>query len=282
MAREPKVLERTTDVSTDRRRFLLAAGSAAASAALAGCNALAGDVDERTGAGSAPTASSELLAEGGWEQAETSENRLLDRSYLGGQVQVTADAETVTYEKAALRQSVAERTLGQLDTTLGVFSVTNLDIEPNPADLPLGLGVKQLLSEVRETAGAEFEAQLRGAGITDVRRTGETDVTVADGRNTALVEYAGKYGYEEMRIPLPAADQYATVEGGSIEMAGALAAWRDGRYIVVAGGAHPAENFAQTVEADLSDAISVDVAIDLGLTPATYAEELRNLIASVR
>ncbi len=49
----------------------------------------------------------------------------------------------------------------------------------------------------------------------------------------------------------------------------------------MAGGAYPAENFARVTEADLSDAISVTIDVDLGLTPDAYREELFELVRNV-
>lgn len=257
---------------------MLAAGGAAGTAALAGCTG-SGSKDG-SGSGAPPAPDEDLLGAGGWAERSTDSRRLMEREFLGGAVTVTADAETTQYEDAALRRELRERTLGGLDTSLALFSTTRIALDPNPADLPLGVGTKEILAEIRTRARDQFEATLADAGLSNVRETGERDLALASGATTTLTEFVADYEYGAMRVPLPG-ERAARIEGGTIAVAGLLAVWRDGRHVVVGGGAYPASNVVESVRTELSDAITVDVDVDLGLTPETYGEELRGLIASV-
>ena len=260
------------------RRLVLAAGGAAGTASLAGCTASGSE--NGSGSGAPPAPDEDLLGRGGWAEQSTDDRRLLEREFLGGRVTVTADAETTRYEDAALRRTLRERTLGGLDSSLALFSVARITLDPNPADLPLGVGTKEVLAEVRTRAREQFEATLADAGLSNVRETGERDLSLASGGTTTLTEFAADYEYEAMRVPLPGGKD-ARIDGGTIEVAGLLAVWRDGRHVVVGGGAHPASNVVESVRTELSDAITVDVDVDLGLTPEAYGEELRGLVASI-
>ena len=261
----------------ERRRFLLAAGGASAAATLAGCTSSGAGGN---GDGTPPAPKAELLDRGGWAERSSDSGRLFEREFLGGQVTVTADAETTVYGDAELRRTLNERTMGGIDTSLALFSVTRVLLSPNPADLPMGLGVDRVLKELRKRASEQFETMLADSGLSNVRRRADEELALADGRTTNITVYGAAYEYDGMRVPLPGGKS-TSIEGGAIDVAGMFAVWRAGRHVVVAGGAHPASNVVRSVSEELSDAITVDVDVDLGLTPEAYGRELRGLIASI-
>lgn len=269
-------MARDTETQRERtRRLLLAAGGAGATATLAGCSALGS-----AGTDAPPELDEDLLDRGGWVEQSTDSRRLVESEFLGGRVTVTADAETTQYEDRALRRELAARTLGGLDTSLALLSVTLITLDPNPADLPMGIGAKEIMAEIRDRAREQFEGRLADAGLSNVREIGERDLSLSAGGTTTLTEFAADYEYDGMRVPLPGPNDVRT-EAGAIEVAGMLAVWFDGRHVVVGGGAYPASNVVRSVRAELSEAITVDVDVDLGLTPEAYGEELRKLVASI-
>ncbi|MFC7028462.1 hypothetical protein ACFQH8_15610 [Halomicroarcula sp. GCM10025710] len=78
---------------------------------------------------------------------------------------------------------------------------------------------------------------------------------------------------DEAGVAIPSAD---------IEVSALLAVWHHGDFVLVSGGAYPAESFATSVEDDLSEGITVSVDVDLDLTPSAYREEMRGLVAGVQ
>lgn len=252
-----------------RRRFL--AGAAAAGAAgLAGCGTA-------SGAPRPPDLPDDHLDEGGWERTRATEQELLSRSVAG--VEVSATAVTRVYDDAALRAAVRERTLGAVDAPLANFFASRVAFRPNIAEVPVASARKELAARAAEAARGEFEAQLRAAGLSDVTASDGGTTTVAAGVEADRTDYEATFGFDDLSFPV--GDSDLTVEGGEVAVEGFLAAWVHDGGLLLGGGAHPAENFARTVERDLSESISVTVDVDLGLTPDAYAAELESLVARV-
>jgi hypothetical protein len=254
----------------NRRRFLGGAGVVGLGA-LAGCTNALGSV-------APPQVPDEQLNDGGWEQTDRTEETVLDESY--GPVNVTAKSTTLTFSDEALAQEVANKTLGRIDGTLAIFAASHINFDPNLNNLPGGVGRKEVISETETQARAQFEQQMRDQGLENVERVGEEEFTTDSGKSPGLATYRGEFPVGT--IEFDANGETFALDVGTIEVAGDLAVWNEGDFVVVAGGAYPAESYAETVDNDLSNAINVTVDVDLGLTPDQYREEVRSLMAATR
>jgi len=254
----------------NRRRFLGGAGVVGLGA-LAGCTNALGSV-------APPQVPDDQLSEGGWEQTDRAEQTVLDESY--GPVNVTAKSTTLTFSDTALAAEVSEKTLDRIDGTLAIFAASHINFDPNLNNLPGGVGRKEVVGETETQARAQFEQRMRDQGLENVERVGEEEFTTDSGKSPGLATYRAEFPVDT--IEFDASGETFTLDADTIAVAGDLAVWNEGDYVVVAGGAYPAENFAETVSRDLSDAIAVTVDIDLGLTPDEYREEVRSLMAATR
>jgi hypothetical protein len=253
------------------RRTYLGAAASAGLAGLAGCSTAVGEV-------APPSVPESALEEGGWERTGQNQRTVFEESY--GPATVTAKAHSLTYADAALRRSVREKTLGQIDGRLAVFSATHIDFGPNLDDLPGGIGRKQILDQTENSARSQFRDRLAAAGATDISQSGTGSLTVDTGEEASLTEYEATYPVPAFEANLPG-DESVGLDLDSVAVAGELAVWKHGDYVLVAGGAYPSENVDTSQQRELSDAISVSIDIDLGLTPDAYAEEVRGLVTAV-
>lgn len=253
----------------DRRRFL--AGAAAAGAAgLAGCGTAAGTVRP-------PKLPENRLDDGGWERVTAETEEVLSRTVAG--TEVSATAVTRVFDDAALREDVSEKTLGALDAPLSNFFASRIAFSPNLAEIPLESAREELAARASEAAKAQFEAQLESAGLTDVSSSDAGTLTVETGEDATLSEYDAAFEFDALSFDVRG--ETVAVEGGSVAVEGLLASWVHDGGLLIAGGAYPAENVERTVDEELSDAITVSVDIDLGLTPDAYAEEVTGLVTRV-
>lgn len=256
----------------DRRTFLSTALGAAATTALAGCSTAVAEVPP-------PNIPEKRLRDGGWHRTGESDEVVFDRTYAG--VRVTATQHTLQYADRALREEIRERTLGAVDSPLAVFFATRVDFTPDLDGLPMGIGRDQLLSTVEESAKGQFERQLESAGLQNIRERDTGTLTVNTGERADLTRYAAEFPFQGFEVQVTE-DRSVSLEGGSFTVAGRIAVWHHGDYVLIAGGANPAQNFARTETEQLSDGIAVTVDIDLGLAPEEYRSEVLGLIKRVR
>lgn len=252
-----------------RRSFIVALGVAALGS-LAGCQTAVGSV-------ALPNVPETTLEEGGWEQrSETKDETVFEEDY--SVVTVEAVASSVTYADAALREQVRTDTLDTLDTDLALFSATRVDMVPSVDEL--GPVQTEVTNRIRDNAIGELRTRMETAGITDIEQTGSGSLDVASGKTADLTELSGVYPVQDIEFPVRE-DTTLTLEGTELAVDAVLAVWAgDGNYLV-AGGAYPTENFSRVAETDLSDAISVTIDVDLGLTPEAYRDELLELVTNV-
>lgn len=251
------------------RRTFLGAASAAGLGALAGCTSALGTV-------APPNVPQQQLDEGGWEQTNRSEKTVLDKQY--GPVTVKGKSTTLTFEDKQLRQSVKEKTLGQIDGTLAIYSASHINFSPDLNNLPGGVGRKEVLKEVEKAAKKQFKQRMKDNGLQNVTKTGTKQFTTDSGKDAGLTTYKAEFPVG--KLTYETSGESFTIDVGTIDVAGDLAVWNQNDYVVVAGGAYPFENFTKTTQKDLSDAISVTIDIDLNLKPKQYRTEVRNLIAA--
>lgn len=256
-------------LSMQRRSFIATLG-AGAIATLAGCQTAVGSV-------APPSVPQSELEEGGWElREETTDETVFEEEY--SLVTVEAVATSRTYADAALREQISEDTLGTLDTDLSLFSATRVDVAPSVDEL--GPVQSEVEGRIRENAVDQLRTRMEEAGVTDIEETGTDTLGVAEGTEADLVELAGHYPVTDIEFPVTEGTTI-TIEGTDLRVVALLAVWAaDGSYLV-AGGAYPGENFVRETDTALSDAISVTIDVDLGLSPDAYREELLGLVTGV-
>lgn len=252
----------------DRRRFLGVAGVAGIGA-LAGCTGALGTV-------APPQVPQDQLDEGGWTQTDRSEDTVFEQSY--GPVDVTAKSTALTFEDERLAADVKEKTLDQIEGRLAIYSASHINFSPDLNNLPGSVGREEVIAEVETAAREQFKQRMETNGLENVQETGEEPFETDTGKSPGVTTYSAEFPVGS--ISYDTGGETLAIDVGSIAVAGDLAVWNEGDYVVVAGGAYPAENFAKTTEKELSEAISVTVDIDLGLTPDDYRAEVRSLMAA--
>lgn len=256
----------------DRRTYLTTSLGAAA-LGLSGCSSFTA-----AAAAPRPVVPEDRLQSNGWAETADESGTIFSQDY--GPVTVDGVQHTLRYENTALRQVVADRTLGEVDTALAVFFATRIDFSPNLDNLPGGIGRAEIISEVRSSARDQFEQQLRDQGLTDIETTGTESIDIDTGETADTDTIGAVFPFEGLtfdvtdteRVEIPATD---------VDIEAVLGVWHHGDFVIVSGGAYPAENFAQTTETELSEGITVSVDVDLGLEPERYREAVRSLVAGV-
>ena len=256
----------------NRRDYLLA-GATLGTAGLAGCSFLA------AAEAPPPDVPTARLNDGGWTKTAQSSETVFDRSY--GPVSVEAVSSTVQYADEQLQKRVASRTLDQVQTALSVFFATRVDFSPNLDNLPAGVGREELLAEVKTNARDSFEQQMEAQGLTDIEKSGEGTIDIDTGETAETVNLSAVYPFEGISFDVTE-DKAVKIPASDIDISAMFAVWHHGDFVVIFGGAYPAQNFEQVVENDLSDGITVTVDVDLGLQPETYRTEVRNLVTGVQ
>jgi len=256
----------------NRRDYLLT-GASLGTVGLAGCSFLAA---AETPPPDVPT---QRLEAGGWTRTDQSSETVFDRSY--GPVSVEAVSSTVQYVDEQLQDQVASRTLDQVQTALSVFFATRVDFSPNLDNLPAGAGQEELLAEVRTNARDTFEQQMEAQGLTDIEKTGEGTIDVDTGETAETTQLSAVYPFEGITFEVTE-NEAVDIPASDIDISAMFAVWHHGDFVLISGGAYPAQNFDQVVENSLSDGITVTVDVDLGLEPDAYRTEIRNLVAGVQ
>ncbi|RDI72114.1 DUF6517 family protein [Halopelagius longus] len=258
------------------RRAYLGVAAAAGASALAGCSGQGSTV---SAARRPPKVPEGRLDEGGWEQTDdVTDDPAFEQSV--GPMTLTAATRTLLYEDTALRERIAEQTLGRADAQLATFFATRATFDPDITSLPAGAGRQQLLDRVESQSQQAFQSRLKQAGLTDVTKTSEETMQVASGAEARLTNFEATYAFDGFSVDL--GDRKIAIEGGEITVAGHLAAWIGDGSVLVTGGAYPDENFEREVTKSPSEAISLTVDVDLGLEPETYRDELFGLMKRVR
>lgn len=237
---------------------------------LAGCLASA--------SASPPDVPDDQIEAGGWELVREESEEAFSQT-VGGR-EVTATATTEVYENAALREDLAEKTLGEVASAPITFFASRVTFDPDLTSLPGGVGSEQIIAEVESNALATLEDQMTASGVEDVETVDEGTLTVDTGEEARRTDLAGALAFDPISVPVTD-DETIELEEDAIPVAGRLGVWLAEQSVIVGGGAFPAENFAASVEEELSSAISVSVDIDLGLEPERYESELLDLVRGV-
>lgn len=259
----------------DRRRFLTVSGVAGL-AGLAGCNNV---TSTALGSVAPPDVPEAALEEGGWVLQEEDSRKVFEEEY--GPVTIKAKAHSLVYTNDALAARVEEDTLGSVAGTFATFAATRVKFSPDLTSLPESVGREQLVDQVETNSKEQFEQRMRDAGLSSVAEVETGEMTVDSGATARYTGYEAQYEVGEFSFDLPNGDPM-TIDVDAIGVAGDLAVWVQEDSVLIAGGAYPAENFAIQKSADITDAITVDVSIDLGLTPSEYSTEVESLISATK
>lgn len=224
-----------------------------------------------------PEVNQRLLRTRGWER----DDQMTDEQDVADLVLTTVTAYTRTdiYEKAELRERVKEDTLGNFDEPLASFFASRTQLDPSLDSIPGSAGF--VISQAKDMVKEMFIDQMEDQGLTNIRPVGTTTLDVETGQVAEVFGYSAEFEYSGMSFPISEGEELQ-IPGGSMDILGEYAIWHNGEYLIVAGGAIPAENYDETLTETITDAIEVRVRIDLSLNPRRLHRELRRLEASVR
>jgi hypothetical protein len=220
-----------------------------------------------------------VLKENGWvsmkEQKETVSVGPMDP------LEVEAYLYTKMYRDAELQREISEGTVGRIDRCFNVFFATRTHIEPEVDNLPLGVGRKQVTELAKILGRSEFEDRLDRRGVKDLRKVGSDSVLTETNKKVEMEEVRGKYDFSGTEVEI-ASDEGFFIQGGEIGLAGWIGAWHHDGDVFVAGGVYPTEDLERKIDVDLTDAVDVEIDVDLGIWPRPYKPELFSLVQSVR
>lgn len=255
--------------STNRRRFL---GSVVGVGALgaAGCLASASP--------SPPIVPEDALDDGGWELDETVQEEAFSETYAGQEL--TATATTELYTNVALREELAEKTLGEVADAPAVFFASRVTFDPDLTNLPGGVGRDQVVDEVEANDRSTLEDRMAANGVEGTDTVAEGELTVDTGETARRTDLAGTLPFAPIAVPVTD-DRTVELDTDAVPVAGRLGVWHAGESVLVGGGAFPSENVAEHFEEELSSAISVSIDVDLGLEPDAYETALLDLVRAL-
>ncbi len=253
----------------DRRRFLGSAVGVGVFGA-AGCLASASP--------SPPAVPEEALDDGGWELDETVQEAVFSERYAGQEL--TATATTDVYTNVALREELAEKTLGEVADAPIVFFASRVTFDPDLTNLPGGVGRDQVVDEVEANARITLEERMAANGVEGIDTVAEGELTVDTGETARRTDLAGSLPFAPIAVPVTD-DRTVELDTDAVPVAGRLGVWHAGESVLVGGGAFPSENVEERLDEDLSSAISVSIDVDLGLEPDAYEAALLDLVRAL-
>ena len=255
----------------DRRRFLATTGAGVTGATgLAGCLASA--------SAGPPSVPDDRLDANGWELVDQQQTEALNVAIAGQEL--TATAVTETYENAALREEIAEKTLGQVADAPLLFFASRVTIDPDLTSLPGEIGRDRVIKEVESAARVTMTEQMEANGIEGIERVRTGTLSVDAEEPARRTDLRGTIPVDPISIPV-ADGETVDLDIDAIPVTGRLAVWATEGSVLVGGGAFPAENVAVETETELSDAISVSIDIDLELAPSEYEARVTELTREI-
>jgi hypothetical protein len=241
-----------------------------------------------------PSVPADALEQNGWVKNDQTAETVLDDG--AGPVNVEAVAATARYENAGLKNDIKETEVtteyrGQTTTdrfgdylgsefeqSMAVFAATKIDLTPHIDELPGGIGRAEVMSPVVARAQVQFEQQLRDVGLKNVRQVQKDTLAVETGQEATLFDYRASFTFEETDVAQQGTT--VTIPGDEIDIAGYLAAWHDGRNVLIGAGAHPNENYTNTITETVQDE-ELTISFDLELSPSSLREEVLGYIKDV-
>lgn len=239
--------------------------------AMAGMTALAGCTDaEADGEYPWPTVGED--ARDGWER--TAERGTTHEWSRWGIDALTVHERTHTYDYRDLRESISERTDGELDRSFARFVASRLALD--------GIGRRLATPErLADNAMGQIEGRFRNNGIESIERVeaGEPLPSI-DGE---IIEYRGSYGVPAFTREIEAYGTSRTIdfESGAIAIEGVFGVWKpNAKTAFIAGGAYPSENYTREKSVSLESETDIEFTtdIDLEIDPASLRERIIALI----
>lgn len=252
------------------RRTFIGAAAGVGLASVSGCVASA--------QARPPSVPDGRLEDGGWELAREEQRRVFQEEY-GGQ-EITATATTEVYADAEFRAELSEKTLGQITEAPASFFASRVTFDPDITSLPGGVGRDSIIDRIESQSRQNLKDQMNDAGVEQVAQSDTGTFTVATGEDARQTDFEGVLPFGPIEFPVDD-DRTVSLEADEIAIKGHLGVWHHGDSVLVAGGAYPGENYANTVSREVSSAVEVTVDIDLGLTPEQYRDELFGLMTRV-
>lgn len=253
----------------DRRTFI----GVASGIGLAGVSGCMASAQARP-----PEVPENRLEEGGWELAREEQRVAFEEEY-GGQT-ITATATTEVYADAEFRAEMAEKTLGEVTEAPASFFASRVTFDPDLTSLPGGIGRDSIVDEIESQSRETLRDQMESAGVEDVSQVNTGSFSVETGEEGRQTDFEGTLPVGPIEFPVND-EQTVSMDGDAITINGHLGVWHHEDSVLVAGGAYPGENYAETVTRQVSSAVEVTVDVDLELTPTKYREELFGLLSRV-
>lgn len=244
--------------------------------------------------GADPEVPEDDLEEEGWTEYDDSD---AETERQLGPLTLTSKASTIRYKDEELIQRVKHHpvqtdvdgrtrvrelssyTDGAFSDPLRVFTATRIDLNPNVDDLPAGIGLQQIMDKVTARATTRFENEMENSGLEEIERDGEEELEIDTGETATRFDYSAVYGFEGITTTVEGTD--VRLPAKDLEIAGHLAFWDHGDFILVAAGVYPNENYAETVEETGQYGQDITLSLDLELQPDDYEEETLDLMAQV-
>ncbi|NIC00995.1 hypothetical protein [Halobacterium sp. R2-5] len=260
------------------RRRLLAGIGVAGSSALAGCggssNAEVGESSDKD------VPAPEVDAVDRWTlKTPNSEPRLLLEGSAAFVVDYTAHGHTVRYEDTHLRERIKEDTFGEIDRPFAVAFASRVDVFPSH----LSIATRLKNGEIRKSIRDHLTSAMREFGVQNIQTDGTMDAS-----NTSAGEFPvvrGEYPLEEVTISgvdIPHSDQdELTFGGGTLPIKGIAGRWKSNGSILAGGGVYPADDFEDSQNVSMSDAIELSVSVDLDMGWQQREQDVLDFVQSI-
>ena len=259
------------------RRQMVAALGVAGTSALAGCGSTS---DSDVGAPSDKDVPAPSVdASDRWELTTPDSKPRLLQEGSAAIVDYTAHGHIVRFEDTQLRERIHRATFEQIDRPFAVAFAGRVDIYPSSLSLATGLKSGEIDSAIRGNLTSAMEE----FGVQNVQRSGTMDASDTPAGEFMVVE--GEYPVQEISIDgvdIPHSDRsQLTFGGGTLPIKGIAGRWKSDGSILAGGGVYPKENFADSQGVEMSEAISMDINVDLSLQPARREAQILEFVNSI-
>jgi hypothetical protein len=262
--------------STNRRTLLAILGTGSISA-LAGCGSntpsAQGEVSEKH----VPAPSLDVGEK--WELVTPdSKPRVMQKGSIS-LLDWTAVGHTVQYEHTRLRERIKEDTFGEVDRPLVMAFAARVDIFPRQASF--ATGIKS--GKIDDSLSSNLKSAMEEFGVKNVSQQSPIEDPNLPAKKLQVI--TGEYPIDAVTIEgvdIPHSDRTQLKFGGNrLPIQGVIGRWKEGGSILAGGGVYPLQDFEQNREINMSDSISLEIGIDLGLSPRTHKNEVFDFIRSV-
>lgn len=268
------VADKNKDSAPRRRKFLAALGAAGA-ATLAGCGS---STDTPVGEPStknvpAPTVDSAKR----WKIiTPDSQPRVVVKGSFGP-FNYQAVGHVNKYEDKRLRRRIREDTFGEVDRPFAVAFSARIDIFPSEVSLASGI-----VANVDKEMLKDLKRSMKEFGVTNLEEKGRL---VPTSTSKTFQQVVGDYKIQPVVIDgvdIPHSDKTRLkFGGGKLPIKGIVANWKSDGSILAGGGVYPAGPFRESEEIEMSDAISINISVDLNLEPTQRKRQLLEFVRGI-